>query len=233
MMGPIWDFDLAFGNANYYEASNTQGWMMHSVDILDDFPVPLWWERLREDDFFNFELKRRWEELRKGPFHIDNIFGFIDSISVRLAYAQERNFYRFPVLGIYVWPNYFVGDTYEEEIGFMKDWITERIKWMDAQIAQISYTENFPLANTYEIYASPNPFSDRVTIRIMLYDSAMVNVSVFDLFGRVIYRSEIHCSPGINDFEMSEGKFRNQPGIYIYEVRLNGEKFKTGKIIKY
>jgi hypothetical protein len=233
MMGPIWDFDLAFGNANYYDAFNTQGWMMHSVDPMDDFQIPLWWNRLREDDFFNFELKRRWQELRKGPFQLENILGYIDSASLRLSSAQERNFYRFPVIGVWVWPNYFIGDTYEDEINFMKDWITQRIQWMDAQIDQISDSENFPLANAYEIYAFPNPFSDRVTIRIMLYDSAMVTVSVFDLLGRVIYNSEMDCSPGLTDFVMTDTRFRNQAGIYIYEVKLNGEKFKSGKMVKY
>jgi hypothetical protein len=233
MMGPIWDFDLAFGNANYYDAFNTQGWMMNSVGTFDEFQVPLWWDRLMEDDFFNFELKRRWEELRKGPFHLDNIFGFIDSVSVLLANAQENNFYRFPVLGSYIWPNYFVGDTYEEEIDFLKEWITLRVQWMDAEIAQLSNTKKFPLANTYEIYAFPNPFSEKVTIRIMLYDSAMVTVIVYDLYGRAVYNSEMYCSSGITDFIMTDNKIHGLPGIYIYEVRLNGEKFKMGKMIKY
>jgi hypothetical protein len=233
MMGPIWDFDLAFGNANYYDAFNTQGWMMNSVDPMDGFQVPRWWERLREDDFFNFELKRRWEELRKGPFQLDNIFGFIDSVYVLLSNAQENNFYRYPVLGSYLWPNYFIGDTYEEEIDFLKDWITKRVQWMDDEIAQISYTENFPLANTWEIYPIPNPFYNSVTIRIMLYDSAQVVVSIYDLYGRMVYTSEKDCSPGINDFIMTDDKIHNLPGIYIYEVKLNGEKFKTGKIIKF
>ncbi len=233
MMGPIWDFDLAFGNANYYEASNTQGWMKNSVGPLDEFQVPLWWDRLMEDDFFNFELKRRWEELRKGPFHLDNIFGFIDSVSVLLSNAQENNFYRFPILGSYIWPNYFVGDTYEEEIDFLKDWITLRVQWMDAEIAQLSNTEYLPLANTYEIYAFPNPFSDRVTVRIMLYDTAMVTVIVYDLYGRAVYNSEVNCSPGITDFIMTDNKIHGLPGIYVYEVRLNGEKFKMGKLIKF
>jgi hypothetical protein len=233
MMGPIWDFDLAFGNANYYDAFNTQGWMMNSVGTFDEFQIPMWWDRLMEDDFFNFELKRRWEELRKGPFHLDNIFGFIDSVSVLLANAQENNFYRFPVLGSYIWPNYFVGDTYEEEIDFLKEWITLRVQWMDAEIAQLSNTKKFPLANTYEIYAFPNPFSEKVTIRIMLYDSAMVTVIVYDLYGRAVYNSEMYCSSGITDFIMTDNKILGLPGIYIYEVRLNGKKFKMGKMIKY
>jgi hypothetical protein len=233
MMGPIWDFDLAFGNANYYDAFNTQGWMMNSVDPMDAFQVPMWWDRLRQDDFFNFELKRRWDELRKGPFQLNNIFEFIDSVSVMLSNAQERNFYRYPVLGSYLWPNYFVGDTYEEEIDFLKDWITQRVQWMDNEIKQINFTEDFPLANTFEIYPIPNPFYNKVTIRIMLYDSAHVMVSIYDLYGRMVYNTEKDCSPGITDFIITDDRIHGVPGIYIYEVRLNGEKFKTGKLIKY
>jgi len=232
MMGPIWDFDLAFGNADYYNAFSPQGWMMYST-AAGDFQIPFWWDRLRQDDYFNYELKTRWQELRKGPFHLDNILGYVDSVSIRLSNAQKRNFNRFPILGTWVWPNYFVGNTYEEEINFMKDWITQRIQWMDDQIDQIGDSENFPLANAYEIYAFPNPFPDQVTIRVMLYDSAIVIVSVFDIFGRLIYNSEMHCSPGLTDFVMTDTRFRNQAGIYIYEVRLNGEKFKMGKMIKY
>jgi hypothetical protein len=233
MMGPIWDFDLAFGNANYYSAFNTQGWMMNSVGNDDYFQVPLWWERLRQDDFFNFELKRRWEELRKGPFHLDNIFEFIDSVSVLLSNAQERNFYRYPVLGSYLWPNYFIGDTYEEEISFLKDWISQRVQWMDTEIEQIKFTEDLPLAKKNEVFPIPNPFFDKVTLRIMLYDSARVTVSIYDLYGRMVYNIEKDCSSGFNDFIITDNRIHGVSGIYIYEVRLNEEKFKTGKLIKY
>lgn len=232
-MGPLWDFDLAFGNANYYEASEIQGWMIHSVGTYDGFQTPLWWERLRQDDYFNAEIKIRWDELRKGPFHLDSINAFIDSVSVMLTEAQERNFYRFPVLGIYLWPNYFVGNTYEEEISFMKEWIYQRIQWMDGQIALIIPAENVPLANAYETYAFPNPFLNKVSIRIKLYDSADVTISIYDMLGRLIFADEQYCQPGLNDFIIPENWFMNQSGIYIYEVRLNGEKFVTGKMVKY
>jgi hypothetical protein len=232
-MGPLWDFDLAFGNANYYEASEIQGWMIYTVDTWDSYQTPLWWDKLREDDYFNAEMKLRWEELRNGPFHLDSIFAYIDSASVLLADAQERNFYRFPILGIYVWPNYFVGDTYEEEIGFLKEWISQRILWIDGQIALIIPDENVPLANAYETYAFPNPFVKKVSIRIKLYDSADVTVSIYDMLGRLIFSDEQHCPPGLNDFIIPESTFDDQAGIYIYEIRLNGEKFLSGKMVKY
>jgi hypothetical protein len=58
--------------------------------------------------------------------------GFGDNVRVRqlavvdvhlaeLGAAQVRNFKRWPILGRRVWPNTFVGDSYEEEIAFRPD----------------------------------------------------------------------------------------------------------------
>jgi hypothetical protein len=44
-----------------------------------------------------------------------------------------RNFARWPILGRMVWPNYFVGQTYEDEIRYLKDWTMKRLSWIDAQ----------------------------------------------------------------------------------------------------
>jgi len=35
-----------------------------------------------------------------------------------------------------VWPNTFVGETYQEEVEFLKEWLTERLTWMDANIRE-------------------------------------------------------------------------------------------------
>jgi hypothetical protein len=231
-MGPIWDFNLAFGNADYYNAFATKGWMMNSVEKVDLFQVPFWWERLRQDDYFNDGLRKRWMELRRGPFQTIRIYNYIDSISKLLVNPQTRNFSRFPVLGKWIWPNFYVGETYSQEISFMKDWIEQRLLWMDQQFNLTGTIGDNQLANIYETYAFPNPFSEQVTIRLRLYNTADVKVSVFDMTGRLIYSEDKHCKPGVNDFIISEEWFRSQQGFYIYEIRLNGEKFMTGKIVK-
>jgi len=33
-----------------------------------------------------------------------------------------------------VWPNNFVGNSYEEELGYMTNWIEDRLQWMDTEI---------------------------------------------------------------------------------------------------
>ena len=51
----------------------------------------------------------------------------------QLSEAQARNFRRWPILGEFVNPNYFVGDSYEAEVAWMKNWIQERVAWIDTQ----------------------------------------------------------------------------------------------------
>ena len=54
-------------------------------------------------------------------------------VAAQLNEAQVRNFRRWPLLGRRVHPNDFVGDTYEEEIKWMKQWIQKRLAWIDSQ----------------------------------------------------------------------------------------------------
>jgi hypothetical protein len=57
----------------------------------------------------------------------------VDEMAAQLGEAQARNFRRWPILGRRVNPNDFVGNTYAEEIQWMKNWIQKRIQWIDAQ----------------------------------------------------------------------------------------------------
>ena len=47
--------------------------------------------------------------------------------------AQVRNYVRWPILGTYVWPNWYIGITYQDEIDWMKQWLASRLAWMDGQ----------------------------------------------------------------------------------------------------
>ena len=63
--------------------------------------------------------------------HIDTIHHFIDSMVLELTDARLRNFERWDVIDTKIWPNFFVGQTYEDEIIFLKDWIELRLNWLD------------------------------------------------------------------------------------------------------
>jgi len=131
-MGPFWDFNLAFGNSENCSGGLTSGWEVNGGCGGNN---PFWFERLLEDNNYHKKLKSRWEYLRDRSFHQDSLFNFIDSMALYLNDAQQRNFQQWPILGNYVWPNYYVGDTYQDELNFFKTWISSRLQWIDNNIA--------------------------------------------------------------------------------------------------
>ena len=137
-MGPIWDFNLAFGNVDYCDGMNPEGWIynFNSICPSDIWQVPFWWRRLMESPDFKNKLKDRWQALRLNELTDSSITNRIDSYLEYLNANKviNQNFYRWTILGQYVWPNYFVGATHEAEINFLKGWINQRLNWMDGQI---------------------------------------------------------------------------------------------------
>jgi hypothetical protein len=55
--------------------------------------------------------------------------------------AQQRNFQKWNIIGVYVWPNYFIGNSYAEEIQNLKTWISGRLNWMDANMPGNCYLQ--------------------------------------------------------------------------------------------
>ena len=125
-MGPIWNFDLGAGNADYSGCDDPEGWYVRNAS---------WFTRLFEDEKFANEFKERWNYVKSNCF--DSLFKRIDSTAALLERSQTMNFGKWQILGVYVWPN--AGDvtsrkTYQSEIDYLKEWLTSRIEWMDAEI---------------------------------------------------------------------------------------------------
>ena len=145
-MGPFWDYNLAFGNADYCDGGITSGW---EVDGGCGDNNPFWFERLLDDTTYQNKLKCRWEYLRDRSFQQDSLVNFIDSVAFYLDDAQQRNFQQWDILGSYVWPNYYVGSTYQDELNFFKTWIGDRLTWLDNNLG----------GNCYDILGCTDPFA--------------------------------------------------------------------------
>jgi hypothetical protein len=131
VMGPVWDYDLSLGNANYNDGGNATGWY-HTQ--LDDGAYP-YWRRLFEDPEFQLQYADRWFALRRGRFTTPRLVGTVESYATLLDEPAARNYVRWPTLGLYVWPNYFIAKTYREEITWMQGWLAGRLTWLDGQVA--------------------------------------------------------------------------------------------------
>ena len=133
--GPIWDFNLGYGNVNYWNSGTlTSGWLYTDVKAVDN-SIIFWWKRLMEDAYFESEAKRRFQALRSNEWSDTHVTYLIDSITGYLSQAQVRNYERWPILGTQVWPNYLWANmTYQDEVESFKSWILDRLAWMDENI---------------------------------------------------------------------------------------------------
>ena len=141
-IGPIWDFNLSFGNGNYCNGDKYDTWTYKFNETCsDDFwLIPFWWEKLLEDPYFVNKLKERWNELRKKELSDENIFQMIQNYIYILkneSGAVYRNYSKWNVIGKYLWPNNYVGNSYESEIDYLIKWISKRNNWLDKSINEL------------------------------------------------------------------------------------------------
>jgi len=131
-MGPAWDYNLSLGNADYLNGWLPTGWYYDLISA-GDYP---WWRRLFEDPLFQRRYADRWFQLRNSLFTTARLLNYIDDTARLLDEAQARNFVRWKILGSRLWPNWYVANTYQEEITWMKGWLEDRLAWMDSQIGR-------------------------------------------------------------------------------------------------
>jgi hypothetical protein len=230
--GPMWDFNLSYGNADYCDANLTTGWQ-YNFDEVCDFTnaIPFWWEKLLESTTYRNGLKCRWEELRQGPLHTDTINYFIDSVANYLEQARIRNFEKWPIIGVYINWNSFVGMTYEEDLNFLKTYIEQRSIWIDNNltgICDLSIQESEFQPQYFKVW--PNPMNDIGYIGYTLFNSGEISLELTDLSGRVIHSQEIGYREIGEHAEVLNVSGLSQ-GNYIYTLKSNFTSIGSGKLI--
>ena len=185
-MGPIWDYNLAFGNANYCDGGETWGWahQFNRVCPQDTWVNAFWWDRLLSDDSFRQQLKDRYFFFRESVLSNDNFMNTIDSITQHLGPTINRNFEKWPVLGQYVWPNKFIGRDYDDEITELKRWINARLNWLDSNISSLT-TNVLELNSSSDFHLYPNPATDKLFFEGEDL-SVFKRIRLFSIDGRLI-----------------------------------------------
>ncbi len=232
-IGPVWDFNLAFGNADYCEGGNTSGWAWDFNEICpgDYWFIPFWWERFLRDPDFVIQFQNRWLELRSGPFSNDAIMNYIDSVVQVLDEPQQRNFNRWPVLSEYIWPNNYVGGTYANEISYLKNWINSRLAWLDASIAGLdvitAIDSDLEKNNAISIY--PNPGNGSINIKFKDTPASDIRVSIINSHGKKVLEHQFDAR---NELTIT-GSSALTPGVYILQITGQSSILHMEKIIIY
>jgi hypothetical protein len=182
--GPLWDFNLGWGNANYCQGGNTSGWEINFNAIcgggLDN---PFWWNRMLQDPVYANRVKCRWLELRTSVLDSSVLMNYIDSMSLALTLPAQRTYTKWPILGTYVWPNNFIGQTYIEEMEYLKSWTSSRLVWMDNNMfGTCSSLGTQPLVED-PIRIFPNPAAESLFIDGL---NQKTNIIVRDCQGKIV-----------------------------------------------
>ena len=119
--GPVWDFDRTMGCDDDGRASNPVGWS-------GSYRFG-WWSRAMSNKSFKELYTQRWGEVRGGAMTEKNIFSIIDEWEELLEEAAQRNFTKWRLV------NSKTG--FQTEIKQLKNWISQRLKWMDTQFDSI------------------------------------------------------------------------------------------------
>tara|TARA_B110000046_G_C12993564_1_gene398966 strand:+ start:581 stop:1783 length:1203 start_codon:yes stop_codon:yes gene_type:complete len=122
-MGPVWDFDLSLGNS--FNARSVEGFKIKNAG---------WYAQLFQDSLFVNEVKQRFQYFYA---HKEDILTMIDNKSQLLEEAQDRNFVKWPILGVWVWPNAVAFTEYDHEVTYLKYWYSDRMEWLNQAIENL------------------------------------------------------------------------------------------------
>ncbi|HEX8516250.1 MAG TPA: CotH kinase family protein [Bacteroidia bacterium] len=228
--GPMWDFNIAFDNCFFNGGNDPTGWQ-YQVYATENF-VPFWWWEFMQDASFKNQLKCRYEDLRAGVLNLGTLHGHIDSMASYLNESQARNFGRWPIMGQFVHPNPSpIPQNYSEEISNMKDFIQQRLAWMDANmygLCQVGVEEEQLASNSLNAY--PNPFTNSITIMYNLPEAGNLKLEILNLLGEQIQPvTEERMAAGQYQAEISTTNLSS--GIYLVKMTLN-KKVTFRKVVK-
>lgn len=233
--GPVWDYDLAFRNANYCNGSDTTGWAwtFNQTCPQDFWQVPFWWYRLDKDSAFQSGLRCRWKQLRQTTFSDARINTLIDSIVNLTAEARQRHFQRWPVLGNYIWPNPSpIPTTYAEEIFVLKEWLSSRISWISRNLPNKGACYDYPAAVKESVIPSfyPNPAESILNLNIKSRNSQPFSISIADAMGRQMTRLTYQLNYGENQFQLPVNQWA--AGVYFLHWQSGEGEQATVKLVK-
>lgn len=120
--GPLWDFDLAFGNASRDYNKSAESWFIR---------IQRWNRLIFNDESVRDESRKYWKE------HKDLFHDLMDSVPVYRSMIDKaiRNEYkRWPIIrNTENWALKDPYDSYDEAVGAMVKWMEDRYNWICGQ----------------------------------------------------------------------------------------------------
>lgn len=122
-MGPLWDFDLAFGGHVHKEVQLYEGWYIRNY---------YWNSHIFKKTAFLVRANKYWNEHRDL---FASVIDSLDNYAVKMAPAAENNFKRWDVLADTT-NNWHTKSypSYNSAVRDLKKWIRNRINWIEKNL---------------------------------------------------------------------------------------------------
>lgn len=125
-IGPLWDFDVTFGN-------NTNPIVNPYTGLIGEKST--WYARLMQDPAFVRQLKERYNFFYE---HKTEFFHFINSSKNYLKYSIIEDNNKWAVFYQQGFANYDVWGSYNNEVEDLKNWLNNRIDWLHEEFAKMN-----------------------------------------------------------------------------------------------
>ena len=230
--GPLWDYDLAFGNTKWQNGDLIEGWQFIENKVLNIHLI-------MADPEFAKAFAARWKNLRQTYFSTDSLLKTIDYLTNYIEPSRELNFNVWHIFGIEIMnPAYIVQD-YDDEITKLKSYIEARAAWIDANIDDIYF--DLPTGTQFaqgyakfsvEVY--PNPCFERLNINVTNIEQGTYEVQIRDINGRTMYQLPVYASDGeTQKVSVPANKISQlKKGFYLVTVLKEGSVVASDKFVK-
>ncbi len=136
-LGPVWDFDMAFGN-HAGDLPGYDGWC--TTETTYEHIYNNWMTILMGYPAFTDRLVERWNEVKDSL--LATALDAVDKYSAMLDGSQQQNYLVWNNLKTYVGMasvNPYVYDTYDKQVDYLRDFITSRWRYIDTRLNSAEY----------------------------------------------------------------------------------------------
>lgn len=125
-MGPLWDYDIAFGNSRQNGNEKTSGFWIKNTS---------WYEIMFKDEYFIKKVKERFKFFYNNK---DHILSISNKLSDKITKSRIENNKVWNTLGKYIYPNFIYRfESFDQEQEYLNSWIEKRFEWLKDAIDEL------------------------------------------------------------------------------------------------
>lgn len=213
--GPSWDFDIAYENDyRTYPINNNSEWI-YSTTGSAATGVREIVNRIFSDQAILAQLKNIYASYRnRAIINEGSLLQVIDDNAALLDQSQKLNFMRWDILGTQVHMNPQVLYTYSAEVANVRNFVKNRLIWMDKKLGYIPSAVNEPEESKLHLWNSE--------CNIHLEGlSGNATIQIIDITGRIIKS------------EQAQDSYTTilKQGVYMIRISDEANKYKVLKCI--